>query len=142
MDNIDAQLDAANAKAATLETELAELKASLQASDTEKAALEVANSELKDNLTAVTAKLADSEAAYRASTEEVAQLKNDAKTAEEKAAEFYGAQAASNAAEVTAKGDPARPVAERFKAITDPSKQTEFLRSLSDAEKAELFANI
>ena len=72
----------------------------------------------------------------------VVQCSESTKTAEQRAAEIYGAQA-GQAAAVTAKGNPAdMSVVERFKAIGDPAGQTAFLRSLNDAERAELFSNI
>ncbi len=40
------------------------------------------------------------------------------------------------------KGDKAPTAKDRFQAITDPTKQTQFLRSLAPHERAELFLNL
>lgn len=142
MDTIDEQLDMANAKVNELTAQLAEAQASLAAAIDEKASLEAINSELADNLTAAKEKLAQQELDNREAFAQIEQLKAEARTAEERAAEFYGTPA-GKAAAVTAKGDDkAQLVAERFKAITTPQGQTAFLRSLSDTERAELFANL
>lgn len=142
METLDEQLDAANAKVAELTDRVAGLEASLQEAASKQGVLETANAELTDNLTATKDKLAAQEIQLRDALAEVEKLKADAKTAEERAAEIYGAEA-GKAAAVTAKGDPATlPVADRFKAISDPAAQTAFLRSLSEGERAELFSNI
>ncbi len=141
MDTIDEQLDAALAKNRELESLLADANARAASLETENATLEAANAELKDNLSLAKENLAKLEASNREAQEIIATLQAEAKSAEQKAAEIYGAQAGTPAA-VTPKGDPARPLIERFLAITDPAQQTQFLRSLSDAERAELYANI
>lgn len=142
METLDEQLDAANAKVTALEAEVASLGESLKEAETAKQNAEAVNAELSDNLAATKDKLAAQEIQLRDALAEVEKLKADAKTAEERAAEIYGAEA-GKAAAVTAKGDPATlPVADRFKAISDPAAQTAFLRSLSEGERAELFSNI
>lgn len=141
MDTIDEQLDAALAKNRELESLLADANARAASLETENATLEAANAELKDNLSLAKENLAKLEASNREAQEIIATLQAEAKSAEQKAAEIYGAQAGMPAA-VTPKGDPVRPLIERFRAITDPAQQTQFLRSLSDAERAELYANI
>lgn len=142
MDTIDEQLDAANAKAAGLEAQVATLTNDLEQARTEKQTLETANAELADNLKAASEKAAAQEQRLREALAENDRLKAEAKTAEERAAEFYGAAAGAPAA-VTAKGDSAAvPVAERFKAAKTPAEQTAFLRSLSEAERAELFSSL
>lgn len=134
METLDEQLDAANAR-------LTEQSEKLAALETEIATLQATNEELSDNLTHTKEQLASVEGAYRKALEEVQQLKAEAKSAEERAAEYYGKPAAAQP--VTAKGDPdVRPVSERFAAIKDPAAQTAFLRSLSDAERAELYNNL
>ena len=134
METLDEQLDAANAR-------LTEQSEKLAALETEIATLQATNEELSDNLTHTKEQLASVEGAYRQALEEVQQLKAEAKSAEERAAEYYGKPAAAQP--VTAKGDPdVRPVSERFAAIKDPAAQTAFLRSLSDAERAELYNNL
>lgn len=73
-------------------------------------------------------------------TTEVETLKANAKTAERVAAERYGAASMEPLA-VTARGDSqAANLVERFKAITDPTEQTAFWRSLS-AEQRLLILN-
>ena len=142
MNTIDEQLDAATAKVNELTAQLAEANAALEAVQAEKASLEAVNTELSDTLAATRDKLAAMEANLRETNAQVQQLKAEARTAEERAAEFYGTHA-GQAAAVTAMGnDKSLPVAERFKAITTPEGQTQFIRSLSDAERAELFSTI
>jgi len=147
MDTIDEQLDQANAKVLTLEGDFAKLSASTTELRAEKeqlitknAELNTANSELRENLSHSQEKLSQSDAAQRSTLEENSQLKAAAKSAEEKAAEFYGA--ATPAVTVTAKGDPHQHLAEQFKAISDPTKQTEFIRSLNHNQRCELFDKI
>ena len=157
METLDQQLDAANARVAEQEAALAtaqqrvdELTASLDAAneriaalEQDKTTLETANSELRDNLTAAKDAHAALEVQHGEALAEIAKLKAEAKTAEERAAEIYGARASAAPAAVTPKGDAQQvPVAERFRAITSPTAQTEFLRALSDKERAELFANL
>ena len=73
-------------------------------------------------------------------TGEVETLKANAKSAELIAAERYGA-ASPQPLPVTPRGDAeAATLIEKFKAITDPSEQTAFWRSLS-AEKRALILN-
>ena len=142
METLDEQLDAANAKVAELTDRVAGLEASLQEAASKQGVLETANAELTENLKASKEREAAQEQRLREALSEVDRLKAEAKTAEERAAEIYGAQA-GQAAAVTAKGNPADvSVLERFKAIGDPAGQTAFLRSLNDAERAELFSNI
>ena len=142
METLDEQLDAANAKVAELNGQVAGLQTALEQARTDKEMLETANSELADNLKAAKETAASQEQRLREALAEVDRLKAEAKTAEERAAEIYGAQAGQPVA-VTAKGNPPEvSVSERFKAITDPAGQTAFLRSLSDSERAELFSNI
>ena len=142
MDTIDEQLDAATAKVNELTAQLAEANAALETAQAEKASLEVVNTELSDNLAASRDKLDSMEANLREANAQIQQLKAEARSAEERAAEFYGTNA-GHAVAVTAKGnDKTIPVAERFKTICSPEGQTQFIRSLSDAERAELFSNI
>lgn len=142
MDTIDEQLDAATAKVNELTAQLAEANAALETAQEEKTSMEAVNAELSDNLSACRDKLATMEASLREANAQIQQLKAEARTAEERAAEFYGTNA-GQAVAVTAKGnDKTIPVAERFKAISTPEGQTQFIRSLSDAERAELFSNI
>jgi len=134
MDTLDEQLDAANAQ-------VAELTAQLTALQQENATLQAANEELTENLTHTREQLAGMEGAHRQALEDVQRLKAEAKTAEERAAEYYGAAAAPQ--HVTTKGDPdAVSLHERFAAIKTPGEQTVFLRSLTDAQRAELYSNI
>lgn len=142
MDTIDEQLDNAVAKVNDLTGQLAAAQESLAAVTAEKVTLEAVNAELTDNLTAAKDKLASQEVDLREAHAQIEQLKAEAKTAEQRAAEFYGA-GAGRAEAVTPKGDPPTlPVAERFKALKTPAEQTLFIRSLSSAERAELFANL
>lgn len=134
MDTLDEQLDSANAQVAELNTQLAAL-------EKENATLQAANEELSENLTHTKEQLAQVESAHRQALEDVQRLKAEAKSAEERAAEYYGAAAAPQ--QVTTKGDPdATTLQERFAAIKTPSEQTAFLRSLTDAQRAELYSNI
>ena len=73
-------------------------------------------------------------------TGEVETLKANAKTAERIAAERYGA-ASTEPLPVTPRGDAqAATLVEKFKAITDPTEQTAFWRSLT-AEQRTLILN-
>lgn len=142
MKTIDEQLDAANAKVEERTGQLASAQAALEAANHDKAALEAVNAELSDNLTAAKDKLAAQEVAMRDAHARIEQLQAEAKSAEERAAEYYGTPA-GQAAAVTPKGDPATlPIAERFKAVSTPAGQTQFIRSLSETERAELFSNL
>lgn len=134
MDTLDEQLDAANAK-------VAELTAQLTALQQENTTLQAANGELSENLKHIREQLAQMESAHRNALEDVQRLKAEAKTAEERAAEYYGAAAAPQ--QVTTKGD-TEPTSlhERFASIKSPGEQTAFLRSLTDAQRAELYTNI
>ena len=134
MDNLDEQLDAANSRIATLEAEAAEAHTKIET-------LTAANSELADNLRVEQEKHAALQTEHQNALAEIATLKAAAKTAEERAAEIYGAQA-SAPQPVTAQGDPGRSLVERFRAITSPTEQTSFLRSLSPQDREALFANI
>lgn len=132
METLDEQLDAANAR-------LTEQTEQLRALEAENTALQAANDELKENLAHSKDQLAELEGNYRKALDDVQRLKAEAKTAEQRAAEYYGASTAAQP--VTGKGDPAlRPVRERFAAISDPAEQTLFLRSLSASERAELYS--
>ena len=134
MDTLDEQLDAANAQVSELKTQLASLQQ-------DNATLQAANEELTENLTHTREQLAQVENAHRQALEDVQRLKAEAKSAEERAAEYYGAPA--EAQPVTSKGDPdAVSLHERFAAIKTPGQQTVFLRSLTDAQRAELYSNI
>lgn len=141
MDTIDTQLDIATAKVGELESLLTDLTASNDVLKQNKITLETANGELQESLASSIEKLGKLEASHREAKEEIASLQATAQTAEEKAAEFYGASHAAPAATATM-GEAPLPVADRFRAIQDPTKQTEFLRSLNKAERTELFANI
>lgn len=142
MTTIDEQLDAATAKVSELTAQLAEVQTELETAKNDLATAETVNAELTDNLTTAKEKMAAQEVELREARGQISQLQAEARTAEERAAEFYGTKA-GQAASVTPKGDAtALPVAERFKAITTPQGQTQFLRSLSDAERAELYSNI
>lgn len=133
MDTLDQQLDQATAQ-------VAELTEKLSAAEQEVSQLQMANTELRDNFDHAQAALAKAESSLRAKMEENETLKATAQSAEEKAAEYYAAS--TPPAQVSAMGEPKPAVAERFNAISDPTKQTEFLRSLSEAESAELYSNI
>ena len=142
METIDEQLDSALAQTRELEAQLAEANAKVASLEAERAAFETANAELKDNLQATRDKLAAQELATREALAQVDLLKAEAKTAEQRAADIYGAQAGAPVA-VTPKGDATKvPVLQRFKAISDPASQTLFLRSLSESERNELFSNL
>ena len=95
MDTIDEQLDHAVAKVNDLTGQLAAAQESLAAVTAEKATLEAVNAELTDNLTAAKDKLASQEVDLREAHALIEQLKAEAKTAEQRAAEFYGAGAGS-----------------------------------------------
>lgn len=140
MDSLDEQLDAANAKVLELSAQVAELEKSLKVALQAKTDLETAHSELSDNLADTKARLAKQEEATREAHARVQVLEAEAKSAEQRAAEFYGAKAGEPVL-VTAAGEP-RSVAERFRAATTPAAQTALLRSLSQAERNELFADI
>ncbi len=87
------------------------------ASATCMASPETVNTELSDNLAATRDKLAAMEANLRDANAQIQQLKTEARTAEERAAEFYGTHA-GQAAAVTAMGnDKSLPVAELFTTI-------------------------
>lgn len=142
MTTIDEQLDAATAKVSELTAQLAEAQTALDTAKNDLATAEAVNAELTDNLTTAKEKMAAQEVELREARGQISQLQAEARTAEERAAEFYGTKA-GQAASVTPKGEATtQPVAERFKAITTPQGQTQFLRSLSDAERAELYSNI
>jgi len=66
----------------------------------------------------------------------IGKLEAEARTAEERAAEYYGA--GGKPAAVTAKGQGDDELVARFKAITDPAAQTIFWRSLSAAQRQNL----
>ncbi len=134
MDNLDEQLDAANGR-------ITELEAAATESATQIETLTAANAELADNLRASHEKLATLQGKHQEALAEIERLKAEAKTAEERAAEIYGAQA-SEPQPVTAQGDPGRSLIERFRAIKTPAEQTRFLRSLSEQEREALFGNI
>ncbi len=134
MDSLDEQLDAANNRIATLEAEAAEANTKIET-------LTAANSELADNLRVEREKHAALQTEHQNALAEIATLKAEAKTAEERAAEIYGAQATAPQP-VTAQGDPGRSLVEKFRAITSPTEQTRFLRSLSPQDREALFANI
>lgn len=134
METLDEQLDAANEKVAALTSQLAAMRE-------ENSALQTANEELRDNLAHTKGELDKETQAHRMVLEEVQQLKAQAKSAEERAAEYYGTPATPQP--VTAKGDPEPlTVKERFASISDPAGQTAFLRSLTEAQRAELFSNL
>ena len=135
MDTIDEQLDNAVAKVNDLTGQLAAAQENLETVTAEKATLEAINAELTDNLTAAKDKLATQEVELHEAHAQIERLKADAKSAEQRAAEFYGTSAGRSEA-VTPKGDPpSLPVSERFKALQSPSEQTLFIRSLSPTSK-------
>lgn len=140
MDTIDTQLDAAKARVDTLEQELASANARAGELAAANATLEAANTELRENLQAVHEKLAGLDASHREALGTIETLKVEMKTAEEKAAEIYGAKAADPVA-VTPQGNPERPLIERFRAIKDPAEQTRFLRALSEEERMQLYSH-
>lgn len=141
METLDEQLDAATARVEELEAQLANANESAATLIRDKEILETVNAELKDNLAATKDKLAQLEVKHGEALTAIDRLKAEAKTAEERAAEIYGARASEPVA-VTAKGDPVRPVIERFRAITDPGAQTQFIRNLTEEERTELFTNL
>lgn len=142
MDNLDEQLDAARAEITGLQAQLATLSDALQASEKNNSILVATNAELTDNLAATKDKLVQREQAVQEAQAVIDRLKAEAKSAEERAAEYYGLQSGS-AADVTAKGETtSQSVLDRFKAITTPAGQTHFLRSLTESERASLFSNL
>ncbi len=132
MDTIDQQLDAANNK-------ITELEAANKAVSAENETLKATNAELADNLTASKAALAAKEQELAAANATIDTLKAEAKSAEERAAEFYGAQAGAPVAASAAGDEKARPIKERFKECKTPAAQTTFIRNLSPEERDELF---
>ena len=93
MDTIDEQLDNAVAKVNDLRGQLAAAQENLETVTAEKATLEAINAELTDNLTAAKDKLATQEVELHEAHAQIERLKADAKSAEQRAAEFYGASA-------------------------------------------------
>ena len=85
---------------------------------------------------ALTKENGEHKAAVLNATAKIGKLEAEARTAEERAAEYYGA--GGKPAAVTAKGQSDDELVARFKAITDPAAQTNFWRSLSAAQQQKL----
>ena len=85
---------------------------------------------------ALTKENGEHKAAILNATAKIGKLEAEARTAEERAAEYYGA--GGKPAAVTAKGQSDDELVARFKAITDPVAQTIFWRSLSAAQRQNL----
>ena len=140
MQTLDEQLDAALAEKRDLKKELADAKGLLDEALTENETLTAANKELAEQAEHAAGLITGLETDLKASQEEVTTLKAAAKSAEERAAEYYGA-ASPKPAPATPKGDPqGKPLAEQLAAITDPVKQTAFWQKLTDEQRAELLA--
>ena len=138
MQTLDEQLDAAIAEKADLQKELADAKGLLDEALKENETLTAANKELKEQAEHASGLITGLEADLKAAQAEAAKLKAEAKSAEQRAAEHYGA-AAPKPAPATPKGEP-KPLAEQLAAITDPVAQTAFWRRLTDEQRAELLA--
>ena len=140
MQTLDEQLDAAIAEKRGLESQLTDAKGLLDEALKENETLTAANKELKEQAEHAAGLITGLETDLKAAQAEVEQLKADAKTAEERAADYYGT-AAPKPAPATPKGDSqGKPIAEQLAAITDPVKQTAFWRKLNDEQRAELLA--
>jgi DNA repair exonuclease SbcCD ATPase subunit len=140
MQTLDEQLDAAIAEKRDLETQLADAKGLMDEALKENETLTAANKELKEQAEHATGLITGLETDLKASQVEADKLKAEAKSAEERAAEYYGA-AAPKPAPVTPKGDSqGKPIAEQLAAITDPVKQTAFWQKLTDDQRSELLA--
>lgn len=139
MQTLDEQLDAALASARDLESQLSDAKGLLDEALQENETLTAANKELKEQAEHATGRVTDLETDLKAAQAEADKLKAEAKTAEERAAEYYGA--ANRPAPATPKGEPqGKPLAEQLAAITDPVAQTAFWQKLTDEQRAELLA--
>ena len=140
MQTLDEQLDAAIAEKRDLEKELADAKGLLDEALKENETLTDANKELKEQAEHAAGLINGLETDLKAAQAEVDRLKAEAKSAEERAAEHYGA-AAPRPAPATPKGDSqGKPLAEQLAAITDPVAQTAFWRKLTEEQRAELLA--
>ena len=140
MQTLDEQLDAALAEKRDLEKELADAKGLVDEAIAENETLTAANKELAEQAQHAAGLITSLETDLKASQEEVTTLKAAAKSAEERAAEYYGA-ASPKPAPATPKGDSqGKPLAEQLAAITDPVKQTAFWQKLTDEQRAELLA--
>lgn len=140
MQTLDEQLDAALAEKRDLESQHSDAKGLLDEALAENETLTAANKELKEQAEHAAGLITGLEADLKEAQDEVAKLKAEAKTAEERAAEHYGA-ASPKPAPATPKGDPpTKPLAEQLAAITDPVKQTAFWQKLTDEQRAELLA--
>ena len=85
---------------------------------------------------ALTKENGEHKAAILDATAKIGKLEAEAKSAEERAAEYYGA--GGKPAAVTAKGQGDDELVAKFKAIKDPAAQTNFWRSLSAAQQQKL----
>ena len=140
MQTLDEQLDAALAEKRDLAKELADATGLLEEALSENETLTAANKELAEQAEHAAGLITSLEADHKTTQEEVSTLKAEAKTAEERAAEYYGA-ANPKPAPATPKGDPkTQPVAEQLAGITDPAKQTAFWQKLTEEQRAELLA--
>lgn len=140
MQTLDEQLDAAIAEKRDLESQLTDAKGLLDEALKENETLTAANKELKEQAEHASGLITGLETDLKGAQAEVDKLKAEAKTAEERAAEYYGAAAPKPAA-ATPKGDSqGTPLAEQLAAITDPVKQTAFWRGLNDEQRAEILA--
>jgi len=140
MQTLDEQLDAALAEKRDLESQLADANGLLDAALAENETLTAANKELKEQAEHASGLITGLETDLKAAQGEVEKLKAEAKSAEERAAEYYGA-ANPKPAPVTPKGDSqGKSLAERLAAISDPVAQTAFWQKLTDEQRAELLA--
>ena len=112
---LKAQRDELAGKAATLSTQTTTLTAQVEA---------------------LTKENGEHKAAIFNATAKIGKLEAEARTAEERAAEYYGA--GGKPAAVTAKGQGDDELVAQFKAITNPAAQTTFWRNLSAAQQQKL----
>lgn len=154
--SIEEQLNEATAKVAAFEAEikagaelLNESQAKLEAAEKTvadaNAALEKANEtiaafelEVKTSVEAREALVANKEAELKALSAEIEKLKAEAKTAEQIAAERYGAGNAPANVSASESANEGEALRSKFESISNPSEQTAFWRGLSSAQKTAL----
>ncbi|MCP5535392.1 MAG: hypothetical protein H7A51_04060 [Akkermansiaceae bacterium] len=140
MQTLDEQLDAAIAEKRDLESQLSDAKGLLDEALKENETLTTANKELKEQAEHASGLITGLETDLKTAQDELEKLKAEAKSAEERAAEYYGA-ASPKPAQATPKGDSqGKPLAEQLSEISDPVKQTAFWQQLTDEQRAELLA--
>lgn len=128
-------LNESQAKLVAAEKAVADANADLAKANETLAAFEL---EVKTSVEAREAIVSSKDAELKALSAEIEKLKADAKTAEQIAAERYGAgnvPAKVSASEVSNEGEDLR---SKFESISDPSEQTAFWRGLSSAQKTAL----